>query len=180
MVVQIAVLGDDTDGNIKSLRKKNLELAQELGRELARKNIVILCGGRGGIMEAVAKGASEENGITIGILPGESKDEANRYIHITIPTGLGFIVRGIIIVRAADAVITIGGGVGTLAEMTAAYVHKKPIIGIEGTGGWTDRLIGKYIDERRLVKILGASCPKEAVKLALREIHRNDESVFSN
>ena len=81
---------------------------------------------------------------------------------------MGPIIRGSLIVRAADAIITIGGGVGTLSEITNAYMHKKPIIGLRGTGGWTDKLIDTYIDDRKYVKILGGDTPIEVVKMAIK------------
>ena len=166
MTVQIAVIGSDENGYTQ-INPQILALAEEVGREIARKKAILICGGRGGVMRAVAKGVVEEGGITIGILPSLSKKEANSFIKVVLPTGLGPIIRGSLIVRAADVIIAIGGGFGTLSEITCAYANKKPIIGLRGTGGWTDKLIDSYIDDRKFVKILGENSPKDAVVKAI-------------
>ncbi len=167
MTIQIAVIGCDENEH-SEISPHIIAIAEEVGREIARRKAVLICGGRGGIMKAVAKGVFEEGGITIGILPSLSKSEANSFIKVAIPSGLGPIIRGSLIVRAADVIIAIGGGVGTLSEITSAYADKKPIIGLRGTGGWTDKLIDSYIDDRKLVKILGEDSPKEAVIKAIQ------------
>jgi len=104
-------------------------LAEEVGRELARKGAVIICGGLGGIMEAACKGASAEGGLTIGILPGGSRQMANQYVQIPIVTNLGE-ARNVIIVKSAGAVIAIGGGYGTLSEIGHALRNDIPVIGL--------------------------------------------------
>jgi len=104
-------------------------LAEEVGRELARKGAVIICGGLGGIMEAACKGASAEGGLTIGILPGGSRQMANQYVQIPIVTNLGE-ARNVIIVKSAGAVIAIGGGYGTLFEIGHALRNDIPVIGL--------------------------------------------------
>jgi len=107
------------------------------------KGGVIVCGGRGGIMRAVCKGAKEENGITVGILP-ESKEEANEFVDIPIVTGLGHR-RNFLVIDAADAVIAIGGRWGTLNEISFSMVFEKPIILIKGTGGCVDEIANGQI-----------------------------------
>lgn len=172
MTFQIAVLGNDESEN-NEIPLRNLTLAEKVGRELARRGAIVLCGGRGGVMRAVAKGAIEEKGITVGILPSSSKkDTSNEYLKVVIPSGVGPVMRGSIIIRSSDGVITIGGGVGTLGEIACAYVYGKPIVGIRGTGGWTDKLIDTYIDERKLVKVIGANSPKEAVKIVIEQVEQ--------
>jgi len=148
-------------------------LAEEIGEEIARRGAIVICGGRGGVMKAAAKGALRAGGITVGILPSMSKDEANEYIKIIIPSGCGPVMRGSLIIRAADAIITIGGGVGTLGEIACAYAHKKPIIGLRGSGGWTDKLVDTYLDDRKLVKIAGGCSAKEVVDIAFDQIKQN-------
>ncbi len=101
----ISVCG--SDGSDEHLSRYALETAENVGRFIARRGGVVVCGGRGGIMRAVCKGAKEENGITVGILP-ESKEEANEFIDIPIVTGLGHR-RNFVIVDTADAIIAIGG-----------------------------------------------------------------------
>jgi hypothetical protein len=172
--VQIAVLGGD-EASVNSANAKILVIAEEVGREIASRGAIVVCGGRGGVMKAVAKGALQAGGITVGILPSMSKDEANEYIKIVIPSGCGPVMRGSLIIRSADAVITIGGGVGTLSEIACAYAHKKPIIGFRGSGGWTDKLVDSYLDDRRYVKVIGGRSAKEVVDMAFEQIGQKQQ-----
>ena len=105
------------------------KLAEEVGRELARQGVILVCGGLGGIMEAASKGASSEGGVTIGILPGGNRQAANPYVQIPIVTNLGE-ARNIIVVKSAQAVIAIGGGYGTLTELGHALRSGMPVIGL--------------------------------------------------
>jgi len=133
----ISVCGSDGDDN--TLSSYALEAAENVGRLVARKGGVLVCGGRGGIMRAACKGAKEENGITVGILP-LSKDEANEFVDIAIPTNLGNM-RNFLVVNTANTVIAIGGRSGTLNEISFAMILKKPLILIKGTGGCVDKII---------------------------------------
>ncbi len=108
------------------------QIANNLGKNIAKVGAILVCGGLSGVMEAVSKGAKQANGTTIGILPGEDKAEANAYIDIPIATGLGF-TRNTIVVGCADAVIALPGEYGTLSEIGFALNAKKPVIGI---GTW--------------------------------------------
>ncbi len=113
----------------RRVEKALLEEAEKVGRLIARSGITLVCGGLGGVMEAVSRGARAEGGITIGILPQDHKRDANEYIDLPIITGLG-IGRNVIIARTADAVIAIGGEYGTLSEIAFALQMGKPVIGI--------------------------------------------------
>ena len=104
-------------------------LAEEVGRELARKDAILVCGGLGGIMEAACKGASAGGGLTIGILPGGSRQTANPYVQIPVVTNLGE-ARNVIVVKSAEAVIAIGGGYGTLSEIGHALRNGTPVVGL--------------------------------------------------
>jgi len=126
-------------------------LAEELGREIARNQAVLVCGGLGGVMEAVAKGAREQGGITIGILPGYEKTGANPYIQVPIPTGFGE-ARNLILVRCADVLIALAGGAGTLSEIAFALKIGKPVVGLN-----TFQISG----------VIPAENPAQAVKKAL-------------
>jgi len=119
----IAVIG----GNQCS--PQEARLAEEVGRELARRGAILVCGGLSGVMEAACKGASSEGGITIGILPGESRQAANPYVQIPIATGLGY-ARNLAVVKSAQAVIAIGGSYGTLSEISHALQSGIPVIGL--------------------------------------------------
>ena len=109
--------------------KTLLNEAEKVGRLIAQKEIVLVCGGLSGVMEAVSKGARSGGGITVGVLPQEHKRDANEYIDIPIVTGLG-IGRNVIIARTADVLISIGGEYGTLSEIAFALQMGKPVIGI--------------------------------------------------
>ncbi len=108
---------------------KEAQLAEEVGRELAKQGAILVCGGLGGVMEAACKGAQAEGGITIGILPGESRQAANPYVQIPIATGIGY-ARNVAVVKSAQAVIAVGGSYGTLSEISHALQGGIPVIGL--------------------------------------------------
>ena len=116
----------------RKVEKRLLQEAEKVGRYIARKDCVVVCGGLSGVMEAVSRGARAEGGLTVGILPQDHKREANEYTDIPIVTGLG-IGRNVIIARTADAVIAVGGEYGTLSEIAFALQMGKPVVGI---GTW--------------------------------------------
>ena len=105
------------------------KLAEEVGRELAKQGAILVCGGLGGVMEAACKGAQSEGGVTIGILPGESRQAANPYVQIPIVTGIGY-ARNQAVVKSAQAVIAVGGSYGTLSEIAHALQSGIPVIGL--------------------------------------------------
>ncbi len=105
------------------------QMAFQVGQLIARNGFGLVCGGRGGVMEAAARGCSEQGGLTVGILLGEDTSEANPYIQVAIPTGLG-IGRNLLVVRAAEGLIAIDGKFGTLSEIAFALQLQKPLVGI--------------------------------------------------
>jgi uncharacterized protein (TIGR00725 family) len=107
-------------------------LAETVGRGLAERGAVVVCGGLGGVMAAACRGARSAEGKTVGILPGGDRSEANQWVEIAIATGLGELRNGLI-VRSADVVIAVGGGHGTLSEIALALKAGLPVIGI---GSW--------------------------------------------
>ncbi|HWC72891.1 MAG TPA: TIGR00725 family protein, partial [Gemmatimonadales bacterium] len=119
----IAVIGGGT------CTTDELAIADETGRLLAERGAILVCGGLGGVMEAAAQGAKSNGGITVGILPGTDAAAANPYIDVPLATGLGEM-RNFLIVRVAQALIAIGGGVGTLSEIALAQRTQKPVIGL--------------------------------------------------
>jgi uncharacterized protein (TIGR00725 family) len=137
---------------------KEAKLAEKVGRELARHEAILVCGGLGGVMEAACKGASAEGGVTIGILPGENRQAANPYVQIPIATGIGY-ARNAAVVKSAQAVIAIGGSYGTLTEIGYALQGSIPVIGL---GTWTISRNGKQ-DKA----VIPAESPAEAVRMAL-------------
>jgi uncharacterized protein (TIGR00725 family) len=133
-------------------------LAEAVGRALARQGAIVVCGGMGGVMEAVCKGARSEGGTTIGILPGERRSEANSYVQIPVVTGMG-PARNIIVVNSSQAVIAIGGSYGTLSEISFALKNGIPVIGLNT---WSISR-NKQID----ASILLIEDPEEAAELAI-------------
>jgi hypothetical protein len=134
------------------------KMAEEVGREIAKRGAILVCGGLGGVMEAAARGAEAEGGKTIGILPGSQREQANPYIQIPIVTNLGH-ARNIIVVLSSQAVIAIGGSYGTLSEIAFALQHNIPVIGLKT---WSISKQGKED-----TSIILATTPKEAVEKAL-------------
>lgn len=120
----ISVIGDS------SCDKDIYRIAEEVGKLIAKKGWALATGGLGGVMEAASKGAKEAGGITIGILPGFSNEDANKYVDIPIVTGLSH-ARNVIIARTADALIAVSGSYGTLSEIAIALKLGKPVIGIK-------------------------------------------------
>lgn len=118
--------GDIIDGD--------LEAARDVGRLLAARGAVLLCGGLGGVMAAACRAARGHKpaGVTVGFLPGSKHDSGNKYLSIEIPTGLGELRNGLV-VGAAEAVIVVGGSWGTMNEIGLAMKLGKPVFQI---GGW--------------------------------------------
>jgi uncharacterized protein (TIGR00725 family) len=133
------------------------ERACLLGRLLAEQGHVVICGGLGGVMEAVCCGAREAGGAAVGILPGE-KESANRYVSIAIATGMGH-ARNAIVVKSSDAVVALPGEHGTLSEIALALKMGKPVISL---GGW------------RLPGLIEAEDPLEAVRILGRKGEKDE------
>lgn len=106
--------------------------AEEVGRGLAQRGAIIVTGGRGGVMAAASKGAAEAGGLVVGILPGLDRSDANEWVGVALPTGLGELRNGIV-VRGADAVVAVGGAYGTLSEIALALHAGTPVFGL---GTW--------------------------------------------
>jgi uncharacterized protein (TIGR00725 family) len=106
--------------------------AEAVGRGLAAAGAVVVCGGLGGVMEAACRGAKAGGGTTVGILPGTRRSDANRYVDVALPTGLGEM-RNALVVRAADGLVAVGGEFGTLSEIALALKAGKPVVAL---GGW--------------------------------------------
>ena len=120
-------------------------------------------------MEAAMKGAKKSGGLTVGILFGGKKSEANPYCDIVIPSGIGF-ARDAINANSADAVVLVEGGVGTLSEATYAYFDGVPIVAMAESGGIAKKYAGKYLDKRRKERIYSAKTPEEAITVIKRKI----------
>jgi uncharacterized protein (TIGR00725 family) len=137
------------------------KLAEAIGRELAKRGAILICGGLSGIMEAACRGASSEGGITIGILPGDNSRQANPYVQIPIVTNIGY-ARNVIVVKSAQAVIAIDGSYGTLSEIGHALQFNIPVIGLNT---WSLSINGQPDNS-----IILAKDPTEAVDKAFNSI----------
>jgi uncharacterized protein (TIGR00725 family) len=158
----ISVCGSDEED--PQLTNATLALAEEVGRLIAERKAVLVCGGRGGVMKAACKGVRTAGGLSIGILP-DSKNEANEYVDVPIITGLGHR-RNILVVSAGDVIIGICGRWGTLNEISFAMILKKPVILIKGTGGIVDELISGHLMHALETPFIVASSAQDAVEKA--------------
>jgi uncharacterized protein (TIGR00725 family) len=137
-------------------------LAEEVGAEVARNGAALVCGGLTGVMEAACRGARSEGGLTIGILPSDSREDANPHIQIPIVTGMG-MSRNIIVVKTADVLVAVGGEYGTLSEIAYALNNGKKVFSVRSwelekarAGGVPDLV---HVDD-----------PREAVRMALSSL----------
>ena len=148
---------------------EHLQLAEEVGRELAKRGITMVCGGLTGVMEAACRGAKSAGGTTIGILPGRSPKDANPYVDIPIITSMGYS-RNVVVVCTGRAVIAVGGAYGTLSEIGHALGFDIPVIGLKT---WPLSMTG---EGQPLEKMVIASDPVDAVDKALAAaLAREDE-----
>lgn len=154
--IQIAVIGGATCG------ERHRDFAYRTGAEIGRAGATLLCGGRGGVMQAAAEGARSVGGSTVGILPGVDRGDSppNPFIQTSIYTGMGQ-ARNQVLVLSADAVIGIGGGWGTLTEIGLALKHQKPVLLLDS---WMLELP----EECRNSPLFRADSPEDAVQQALR------------
>lgn len=135
-------------------------LAETVGREVAKRGGFLLCGGMGGVMEAAAYGAKQEGGITLGVLPGTLRNEANPWIDIAVLSGMGQ-ARNVLIAQSSDALIAVNGEYGTLSEIALGLKMGKPVIVLESK--W------------EIEGSCRAKSPEEAVELAFRLIQENEK-----
>ncbi len=146
--IQIAVIGaSDCDQTV-------WDQAKEVGRAIARAGAVLVCGGMSGVMEASARGAKDEGGRTLGILPGPSRATANEAIDIAVATGLGHF-RNFVIAQTADVLIAVAGKYGTLSEIAMALTLGKTVVGL---GTW------------KIEGVISALDPEDAVRKALESL----------
>lgn len=136
-------------------------LAERAGRAVAKAGAILVCGGLGGCMAAASRGAKSEGGLTMGFLPSNDASTANAHLDIVVPTNMG-VMRNVLIVLAADAVVAIDGGLGTLSEIAIALQHKKPVFGLDT---WA-------VDPARSggAGVVPCKTPEEAVERALASV----------
>lgn len=174
--LQIGVMGSSADLDYtKQLERQ----AKELGILIAKSGSVLIFGAEkdyDSLSTAACRGAKQAGGLVVGVTYGKGMDVWEKNADVIIASGLE---RGggreLSLVLSCDAIITIGGGSGTLTEIAIAYQANIPVISLEGSGGWSDRLLGTYLDERKRFKIEVAKNPKEAVQKALVLARKNYE-----
>lgn len=171
--LNVGVFGSDGDHCSETVK----DLAYAIGKEIAERGHIVLTGGGNGVMEAANKGASDAGGISIGILPGAKKEEANPYCSLVIPTEIGY-ARGQILANTVDAAIAIEGSWGTHHEIAVVNYLEKPVVVIAGSGGTADELIGKVIDERRnKPSVYSAKTARDAVTILEADLRNGISDV---
>jgi uncharacterized protein (TIGR00725 family) len=119
--LQIGVIGG------RDVSTEIIKIAESIGQLIAERNAILICGGLGGVMEAACRGAKTVGGITVGILPVASKEEANPHVDIVIPTGMG-VARNAVVIHSSDGVIAVDGSYGTLSEIAFALQCRVPLV----------------------------------------------------
>jgi len=165
--IQIGVIGDSSCSN------EEKQLSYEVGRAIAVNNCILICGGRGGVMEGASKGSKENGGLVVGILPqiDEESSHANKYLDVAIPTNMGW-TRNSLVAMSSDGLIVIGGKSGTLSEIAFSWMYNKPIVTLDNEiispDSWGRKLANITLDDRRTDKILGVADPENAVMELLK------------
>jgi uncharacterized protein (TIGR00725 family) len=173
---QIGIVGsagnDDYNGAQGASNDMMFE-AEKIGCLLAKNNAIVVTGGKSGIMEAGARGAKKAGGQTVGVVKGKKRFTSNNFTDIEVISGMeadGF--DEFLLVNMCDALIVIGGGAGTLEEITIAYRNKKPIVALNSQAGWAKKLAGKFLDNRNTVKIETANNAEEAVRKTIQLLRK--------
>jgi uncharacterized protein (TIGR00725 family) len=169
--IQIGVMGSASDLKYKKEFERE---AEEIGYWIAKNKAILFFGAEkdyDSLSTAACRGAKKANGLTIGVTYGKGLDIFEKNADVVIATGLE---RGggreLSLVLSCDAIIALNGGSGTLTEIAIAYQANIPIVVLEKSGGWSQKLAGKYLDSRKRIKIESSKTPKEAVKKALELI----------
>lgn len=170
--LQIGVMGSAADLNYS---KEVEQLAEALGYEVAKAGAVLVFGAEkdyDSLSTAACRGAKRGNGLTVGVTYGKGlavyeTEAADVIIASGLERGGG---REFVLVLSCDGIITVSGGSGTLTEIAVAYQANIPVVGLTGTGGWSDKLAGQYLDARQRVKVEPARTAPEAVAMILKLI----------
>jgi uncharacterized protein (TIGR00725 family) len=176
--LQIGVMGSAADTVYSKVVE---EIAQSIGEEIAKTGNITVYGAEkdtDSLSTAAARGAKKQNGITVGITYGKGKDiwdsEGNTDIIICsgMERGGG---REFVLVNSCDGLIAVSGGSGTMNEMLVAYQLNIPVVAMEGTGGWADKMAGQYFDSRKRMKAVGIYTPTKAVKTIIKLIKKYEQ-----
>jgi len=174
---QIGVMGSAAD---LKYTKKVEKIAEQIGEYIAKSGNIVMYGAEkdfDSLSTAAARGAKKSNGVTVGVTYNKGKDiwdkEGNTDIIICsgLERGGG---REFVLVNSCDGIIAVSGGSGTMNEMLVAYQLNIPIVVIQGTGGWAEKMSGRYFDNRKRMKAVSAESADEAVKTIIKLIQRNE------
>lgn len=174
--IQIGVMGSAADLNYS---EEALNFAKELGKLIAQSNNILVYGAEKeytSLSTEAAKAASENNGITVGVAGGKSKNIYGEF-RPTVLINSGLEIGGgreFNLVLSCDVIIAISGGSGTLTEIAIAYQAGIPIIVVDKFGGWAKKLSNKFVDDRNRLKCIKASSPKDALNKALKQIKKGN------
>ncbi len=163
MKTRIGVIG--ADGKITP---QVSNISERIGADIAKSDSVLICGGRGGVMEAACRGAKNAGGLVIGILPSYDKKEGNPYMDAAITTGLNHS-RNSLVVSSSDAIIAINGRPGTLSEAAIALCMGKPLVAVAGSGGVAG-ILEEELKKMGIKEKIRTVSPEHAVKTALKLI----------
>jgi len=174
---QVGIIGsagdDDYNGN-QGATARMMKEAEMIGQLLAKNKVIVVTGGKSGIMEAGARGAKKVGGQTVGVVEGVKRFTSNDFTDIEVVSGMkGDGMDELLLVNMCDALIVIGGGAGTLQEITIAYRNKKPVVALTTQSGWAKKLAGKFLDSREKIKIEMADNAKSAVEKVLKILNKN-------
>ncbi len=152
-----------------------MEASVDIGRGLVDAGFRLVTGGRGGVMAAASRGAhlSERytEGTVVGLLPTLDPADANEWVDVVVPTGLHH-ARNALVVAMADVVVAVGGSAGTLSEMALAWTQGKPVVALDLGEGWSARLAGEALDDRREAVVARGTSAAEVVRLAVEAVRR--------
>ena len=169
--LQIGVIGSAGPEEYSKAKpdSKAYFFAEEIGKIIALRNAILICGGKGGIMEAACRGAKSENGITVGVVSGNSRGTCNPYVDVEVVSGAINCAEESLIITMSDALIILGGGAGTLQEIATAYRNNKPLVTIDSIKGWGNKLANSFLDYREITKIESVKTAEEAVEWAIKK-----------
>ena len=172
---RIGIIGS-SEVDVKSLEYKNVvNKCLELVRCFSVEKMVLLSGGDDGFTRLIMQEFKNNGGTTIGFFPGYQEQHphfSEEGVSIPIFTGLGYGMRDILMVRTTEAVISVGGGCGTLNELTNAYFYHKPMYTLANTGGWSQCLENKYMDDRKKVVLKAFDDPQELIKQLVLDVNK--------
>lgn len=184
--IQIGIIGSAGPEEYKKgwkPPKGSYEAAKKIGKLLGRKKITLVTGGAGGIMENAAKEIARNKGIAIGLHNDFNDRVFGKTYNVCINCGMFEGGPEYLLVLSSDAIIAVGGGAGTLNELSVAYRNQVPVVLLKGSGGWVDKIIpdlyqGKYLDKRKRTVFFITETPEEAVNIAIREGSRRLNKII--